>query len=522
MGKAAPLEKIGRYEVGAELGKGAMGLVYKATDPNIGRVVALKTMRLDVHGLDADEMLQRFRNEARAAGLLNHPNIVTIYDAGESDGMFYIAMEYIEGRTLHHLMNERKQLETADVVEMGKQICAGLDAAHAQGVIHRDVKPANIMIEPDGRVKIMDFGIAKAGGGMTSAGQVLGTPNYMSPEQVKGKKLDGRADLFSLGVIFYEMVTGKRPFTGENVTTIIYKIINEHPTPPRELDASIPPGIQAIITRCLAKSPEDRYQTGADIARDLQNYKSLSAAERRPRTPHPIPPAHPPATPGPETQAPAHPPAHPAPLSTPHPTAPTASHPAHATSHGSTSRVSTGYSETVFDPRKAKTSKFPIRPSHLGTIALVLLLVIGGVELYRYQQGREAAEQQRLEEEKKKEADQVLQVLGNAGKNPETRTEGSPGVGADTAPASNAGGGLDAVRSAPAGELMVSSTPPGARVDIDGKHEVSWVTPRTIRKLAPGPHTLVFSKSGFKSEMRVVEVQNRKTVYVNANLTPGP
>jgi type II secretory pathway pseudopilin PulG len=173
----------------------------------------------------------------------------------------------------------------------------------------------------------------------------------------------------------------------------------------------------------------------------------------------------------------------------------------------------------VFDPRKAKTSKFPIRPSHVGTIALVLLLVVGGIELYRYQQGRAAAEQQKQEEEKKKEADQVLQTLGNAGKNTGTHTEGTTTV--DTAPAAGNTSEVAAIRSAPAGELMLSSTPPGARVDIDGKHEVSWVTPRTIRKVAPGPHTLVFSKSGFKSETRIVEVQNRKTVYVNANLTPG-
>src|SRR5438105_7012079 len=221
------LQTVGRYEINGELGRGAMGVVYKATDPTIGRTVALKTMRLDVHGLDAKEMVRRFQNESRAAGVLNHPNIVTIYDAGEHDGIFYIAMEFIEGTTLHELMAEKRVLAADEVIQIARQICCGLDYAHSNGIVHRDIKPANIMITPNGTVKIMDFGIAKAGGGMTSTGQVLGTPNYMSPEQVKGKPLDGRSDLFSLGVVLYEMATGEKPFVGQNVTTIIYKIVHE-------------------------------------------------------------------------------------------------------------------------------------------------------------------------------------------------------------------------------------------------------------------------------------------------------
>ncbi|HTK95488.1 MAG TPA: serine/threonine protein kinase, partial [Terriglobales bacterium] len=269
-------QKVGRYEIVGELGKGAMGLVYKALDPMIGRTVAMKTMRMDVHGMEADEMLKRFQNEARAAGVLNHRNIVTIYDAGEQDGMFYIAMEFIEGVTLHSLITQNRVLPVEQIIDVSGQVLAGLDYAHSHGVIHRDVKPANIMIMPDKSVKIMDFGIAKAGGGLTSAGQVLGTPNYMSPEQVKGRTLDGRSDLFSFGVILYEMVTGEKPFTGQNVTTIIYKIVNENPIAPRELDVTIHPGLSAVISRALAKSPDERYQTGADLTKDLANYKNLA------------------------------------------------------------------------------------------------------------------------------------------------------------------------------------------------------------------------------------------------------
>ena len=269
-------ENIGRYVVTGELGKGAMGVVYRATDPNIGRTLALKTMRLDIHGASSSDMLKRFQNEARAAGVLNHRNIVTIYDAGEADGMFYIAMEFIAGATLAGLLRERKTLSQEEAARIGAQICEGLDYAHYKGVIHRDIKPANIMIAGDGTVKIMDFGIAKAGAGLTHTGEVLGTPNYMSPEQVRGRVLDGRTDLFSTGVMLYEMLTGEKPFNANSVTTIIYKIINEVPPPPRELDASIPSGMSAVIAKAMAKSPDERYQSGSAMAAALEDPFTLS------------------------------------------------------------------------------------------------------------------------------------------------------------------------------------------------------------------------------------------------------
>src|SRR5579864_7307185 len=287
------LQTVGRYEITGELGRGAMGVVYKALDPTIGRTVALKTMRLDVHGLDAKEMVRRFQNEARAAGVLNHPNIVTIYDAGEQDGIFYIAMEFIEGTTLHSMLAEQHVLPPEEVIKIARQICKGLDYAHAGGIIHRDIKPANIMITAKGMAKIMDFGIAKAGGGMTSTGQVLGTPNYMSPEQVKGKPLDGRTDLFSFGVILYEMVTGTKPFGSDNVTTIIYKIINEQPRAPHLVNPAVPHTLSAIITKALAKPPEQRYQRGADLVRDLTNHATagINEAAVKPSTSKPASPA---------------------------------------------------------------------------------------------------------------------------------------------------------------------------------------------------------------------------------------
>jgi serine/threonine-protein kinase len=203
-------------------------------------------------------------------------------------------------------LNEGGSVPIEPVIELSRQICAGLDYAHSHKIIHRDVKPANIMIEPEGRVKIMDFGIAKGeGAGLTSAGQVLGTPTYMSPEQVKGRPLDGRSDLWSFGVILYEMVTGEKPFGGQNVTTIIYKIVNEEPIPPKELDSNIHPGLSAVIQRALAKNQDKRFQKGADLVHHLINHRAVGMDTA------PVPAqasgSHHPAIPPAAQAAPAHP-----------------------------------------------------------------------------------------------------------------------------------------------------------------------------------------------------------------------
>lgn len=275
---ATPPQRFGRYEIVREIGHGAMGVVYEALDPTIGRKIALKAIRFDGIGTTADEAARRFKNEARAAGGLNHPNIVTVYDAGEDSGILYLAMEFIEGSTLEALIREQRTISTAQTIDMIRQVCAGLDFAHVKGIVHRDVKPGNIMLAGNSLVKITDFGIARAGEAMTITGQVVGTPNYMSPEQVLGKPLDGRSDLFSVGVILYEMVTGERPFEGQSITTIMYKIVHETPIPPRKLDASIHPGLSGVIEKSLSKSAEDRFPNGAELARALQDYKTASVS----------------------------------------------------------------------------------------------------------------------------------------------------------------------------------------------------------------------------------------------------
>src|ERR1700722_3914799 len=278
--------KAGRYEIVAELGRGAMGVVYKATDPVIGRPVAVKTIKLSEQGtgLTRSELIARFQTEARAAGLLTHHNIVVVYDAGEEDGLFYITMELVEGKSLQTLIDAGHAFPLPRVLRIMEQACNALQFAHENNIVHRDIKPANIMLTGDDTVKVTDFGTAKIlqFGTVQQTAHVMGTPSYMSPEQVKGRAVDGRTDIFSLGVMFYEMITGEKPFPGESITTVIYKIVNEQPVPPRTIDPTIHPGISAAVLRARAKEPEDRSQSCHEFLEDLRNYRNV-AAEGNPR-----------------------------------------------------------------------------------------------------------------------------------------------------------------------------------------------------------------------------------------------
>jgi len=282
------LAKAGRYEIVGELGRGAMGVVYKATDPVIGRTVAVKTIKLSAEGtgLTRPELLARFQTEARAAGLLTHPNIVVVFDAGEEDGLYYITMELVEGRSLQALLDDGHSFPLPRVLRIMEQACSALQFAHERNVVHRDIKPANLMLTGDDTVKVTDFGTAKIlqFGTVQQTAHVMGTPSYMSPEQVKGRAVDGRSDIFSLGVMLYEMVTGEKPFPGQNITTVIYKIVNEEPVPPKQVDPSIHAGISAVVMRALAKDPDARYQSCRGMLEDLRSYRSLSAAPGNPQS----------------------------------------------------------------------------------------------------------------------------------------------------------------------------------------------------------------------------------------------
>ena len=280
---SATLTKAGRYEITGEIGRGAMGVVYRANDPFIGRTVAVKTLQISEQGtgLTKEELLNRFQTEARAAGLLTHPNIVVVYDAGEEEGLFFITMELVEGKSLQALLDSGQLFPLPRVLRIMEQACSALQFAHGRNIVHRDIKPANLMLTPDDTVKVTDFGTAKIlqFGTVNQTAHVMGTPSYMSPEQVKGKVVDGRSDIFSLGVLLYEMVTGEKPFPGQNITTVIYKIVNEEPVAPRQLDPSIHPGLNAIILKALAKEPSQRYQHCRDLIEDLRNYRSLTNVE---------------------------------------------------------------------------------------------------------------------------------------------------------------------------------------------------------------------------------------------------
>ncbi|MBV9331802.1 MAG: protein kinase [Alphaproteobacteria bacterium] len=266
-------QRIGRYEVEGLIGEGSMAWVYRARDPEIGRTVAIKVLK-DRDGFDR-EYLARFQREAQSAGGISHPHIVTIYDVGWVDGMPYITMEYLAERSLAALLSEGKKLPLSQVLLIAVQLASALDFAHRRGVVHRDVKPENILLFDGGStIKLTDFGIARCESGeevqRTVAGTVLGTPRYMSPEQASSRELDGRSDLFSLGAILYELLTGRKAFDKNNLAMLMLQIMQQDPVPIASIDPTVPVGLQRIVAKLLSKRPEQRYASGAQLVDALQ------------------------------------------------------------------------------------------------------------------------------------------------------------------------------------------------------------------------------------------------------------
>ena len=266
---------IGRYEITGALGFGAMGAVYRAFDPIIKRPLAIKTIRLDVPRQSPQHkaFIERFYQEARISGTLSHPNIVTLFDIGEESGVPFLAMEYVEGQTIAELLESGVRFKPENVISLASQIATGLDYAHSRGVVHRDVKPSNLIVQAGDKVKVTDFGIAKlVDSEITQSGTLLGTPSYMSPEQAMGEQLDGRSDIFSLGVCAFEMLSGQQPFPGTNVTSILYKLVHVDPVEPADLEMNglVPQKWREVFHKVLAKKPEGRYQTASEFVRDLE------------------------------------------------------------------------------------------------------------------------------------------------------------------------------------------------------------------------------------------------------------
>ena len=286
------MKQFGRYEVLEEIGSGAMGAVFKARDPVMDRVVAVKTVHASaLVGPLAEQYRERFTRESRAAARLAHAGIVTVFDAGVEGDTPYLVMEFVPGRTLEAVLNSGERYAPESISEIGQQIAEALGYAHSNGVVHRDIKPANIQLtgKPE-RAKIMDFGVAKlTQAQVTSTGTLLGTPAFMAPEQFTGMPLDGRSDLFSLGVILYWMATGDKPFSGDTITAVSYKIVHTEPIAPRQLNPGIPAALEAIILRALSKDPATRYQTGEQMAADLAALRGTSNTASGIRLPAPAP-----------------------------------------------------------------------------------------------------------------------------------------------------------------------------------------------------------------------------------------
>lgn len=272
--------RYGRYQVQRVLGKGAMGIVYLAEDPVIGRQVAVKVIHAQ-GGLEGEELAlrqQRFEREFRSAGTLSHPNIVTVYDVGQEGSDAFIAMEYVRGESLETVLKSGRLLTFKEIADIAMQTASALDYAHERSIIHRDIKPGNILMTVDGTPKITDFGVAKLStAGMTTTGTIIGTPMYMAPEQITGHEVSRASDQFSLAVVIYEMLTGERPFEGDNATTVMYKIVHEMPVPPRRVNSKLPPSLDAVLLKGLAKTATDRYPTCTALARAVR--RALGAIE---------------------------------------------------------------------------------------------------------------------------------------------------------------------------------------------------------------------------------------------------
>ncbi len=502
---AEALTKAGRYQIVSELGRGSMGVVYEGFDPIIGRTVAIKTMLPEgLSPQEFEEYKTRFQREATAAGKLAHPNIITVYDFGEDDGVLYLAMEFLEGKSLEKIVQEQTVLPIETILPIYDQICSALDHAHQNKVVHRDIKPANIMILQNGLVKVTDFGIAKMMDmGMTQAGQILGTPNYMSPEQVKGRQIDGRSDIFSLGVILYELVTGEKPFGGQNITTVIYKIINENPIPPRELDASIHAGLSYVISKALAKNPDERYQTCKELAEDLRTYKNLGSTATGQSTVIMMTPAVRTDMAAPELGAQVPPPQ----------SAPAAVDEA---------SIASSLNVPTTPPPVPLWQTIPQYAWVVGALGVVAILGVTSYFMLRPASPRKVSPQV-VETAPPQNPQTAVSPAAQPG-TPATATT-APGTTAQpTAPnpaeASPKGQGLRTQpTAAKVGELRVSANVKGARISVDGQSEAKWLTPHTIANLTAGTHNVVISMDGYENFAQSVTIEGGKTASVEGNLS---
>jgi serine/threonine protein kinase len=507
------LRKLGRYEIVEELGRGAMGVIYKAKDPAIGRFVAIKTVRLGdfTDPSHLEELRSRLQREAQAAGALLHPHIITIFDVGEEEGLSYYAMELVEGTTLEDLIDSNQRLDQETIVHIARQAADALGFAHRTGIVHRDIKPANIMLTRDGRVKIADFGIAKVGSTkMTQTGMLLGSPSYMAPEHFLGQGLDGRSDIFALGIVLYELITGQPPFTAENLGTLSYKIVHEDAVPPIRIRPDLDPLLNAIVAKALARDPAERFQSAEELRAALDaipanqmvaRQKMADIAER--------PLFHLKTEPLASTVAVASPPKRSrrwvlvfvllllAGAGT-----------AAAFFYPDEVNTTIQLAKSKFDPwldklkRKVSPSKPPESESQPAS--------------------PKAGTESTTQPDKRKESlasqvpalDPATPPLPE--KPPSSGTQAEPPLGEPSPPAS-------IVPKTPVspepGTIQVSSTPPGAEIVLDDQFNQAWHTPHSFQSVSKGRHTLEIRKSGYLTERRIVVLLGSETQRINVVLT---
>ncbi|HEY1758449.1 MAG TPA: serine/threonine-protein kinase [Bryobacteraceae bacterium] len=565
------VQQIGRYQIIGELGRGAMGIVYRAQDPAIGRTIAIKSIRLNELTEDAERerLRERLFREAQSAGMLSHPGIVTIYDIAEENGMAYIFMEFVNGPPLEKMLLAAQTPDKETLLSIFRQTAAALDYAHKKGIVHRDIKPANIMIHEDGTAKITDFGVAKiVSQQMTVAGTMMGTPSYMSPEQIQGGAITGRTDQFSLAVVAYEVLTGEKPFSAEYLPTLLYRIVREEPIPPQRLNTTLGQAVEPVLKKALAKNSADRYETCAEFISALavacnstpgwiplprgasQNMPTGGSEEGLSetvadvslgRTPGAVleaaaaptaiapaavaPSALAPSTAAPNAVAPsiAAPP-EPPPLPAPKVPAPEPSPlgPAIAPGLG----VGDSSLPPVWEPRRRLPDSEPSHAVRKTILALLAFAAVAGVLFLAYRQygiGRVT------------HAPETPPVTAAApASEPEPPPPPEPAPAPTTEPAASKDAPIETKAEPPEkpapsparlpastdGVFQLSATPAGATAIFDRDAATKCVTPCTLT-LSAGRHTFVVQFAGYRDAQRIIDIPHDTGLIVNLEKMSG-